>query len=355
VDYLTDEQRRQTGWIGVQDREVISKRALRMNLLRISGCRPRGRARRLGRKRLAPRPFLSALLLLAYLATPLTLHAGEFRLGLDAYLDGDYDKAIEIWQPLAESGNATAQYSLGTLYDVGRGVPKDHEKAVHWFRLAAEQGHPAAQFNLGNAYRAGQGVSQDHYLAASWWRRAAEQDFAPAQFNLGTLYYFGRGVSQDRELGLQWYHRAAANEYAPARQVLAKHGAPRPRAKAPPVSQTQERRKDPPQADRGLMRESWLLAQDAGHYTIQLTAGSEERGIHRYVQEHGLSGDLAYFTSRRNGGDWFSLVYGNFASHTEAKQTLAALPGGVRNGGAWIRSLASVHKAIGDSGYARAD
>jgi len=29
VDYLTDEQRRQTGWIGVQDREVISKRALK--------------------------------------------------------------------------------------------------------------------------------------------------------------------------------------------------------------------------------------------------------------------------------------------------------------------------------------
>jgi len=28
VDYLTDEQRSQTGWIGVQDREVISKRAL---------------------------------------------------------------------------------------------------------------------------------------------------------------------------------------------------------------------------------------------------------------------------------------------------------------------------------------
>lgn len=323
-------------------------------------------ARHRGRKRLAPRPFLSGLLFLACLAIPLTPHASEFRLGLDAYLDGDYDKAIEIWQPLAESGNATAQYSLGTLHHAGKGIPEDDGKAVHWFRQAAEQGHPAAQFNLGNAYRAGQGVSQDHYLAASWWRRAAEQDFAPAQFNLGTLYYFGRGVSEDRELGLQWYHRAAANQYAPARQVLAKHGLPQPQAeappatqtqqaKAPPVTQTQQRRMDPPQADQGLMRESWLLAQDAGHYTIQLTAGPEERGIMGYVREHGLSGDVAYFTSRRNGGDWFSLVYGNFASYEEAKQTLAALPGGLRDGGAWIRSLASVHEAIGKPGYARAD
>jgi len=325
----------------------------------------KGRAQHPGRRRLAPHPFLSTLLLLAYLAPPLTLHASEFRLGLDAYLDADYDKAIEIWQPLAESGNAAAQYSLGTLYDGGKGVPKDDEKAVKWFQRAAEQGHPAAQFNLGNAYRTGQGASQDQSLAARWWRKAAEQDFAPAQFNLGTLYYFGRGVAEDQESGLQWYRRAAANEYAPARQVLAKHGVAQPPVKRPPVTQnqewrkdppqTQQPRKDPPQADRGLMRESWLLAQDAGRYTVQLTAGPEERGLIRYVREHGLSGDLAYFTSRRNGGDWFSLLYGNFANYTEAKQTLAALPGGIRDGGAWIRSLASVHKAIGETGYAHAD
>ena len=56
------------------------------------------------------------------------------------------------------AGSATAQITLGVMYDAGRGVPEDDVEAVRWYRLAAEQGDASAQFNLGFAYDYGEGV-----------------------------------------------------------------------------------------------------------------------------------------------------------------------------------------------------
>jgi len=42
---------------------------------------------------------------------------------------------------LAEQGNADAQFTLGVMYDNGRGVPQDDTEAVRWYRLAADQRH----------------------------------------------------------------------------------------------------------------------------------------------------------------------------------------------------------------------
>src|SRR5271165_3620340 len=39
-----------------------------------------------------------------------------------AYQKGDYAAALQILRPLAEQGNAIAQYDLGLMYDSGQGV-----------------------------------------------------------------------------------------------------------------------------------------------------------------------------------------------------------------------------------------
>ena len=39
------------------------------------------------------------------------------------------------WQPLAEQGNANAQYKLGTMYDYG--VLRNNKTALKWYTLAA--------------------------------------------------------------------------------------------------------------------------------------------------------------------------------------------------------------------------
>lgn len=50
----------------------------------------------------------------------------------------------------AEKGDASAQFKLGFMYDVGKGVPQDHTEAVRWYRKAADQGDADAQANLGS-------------------------------------------------------------------------------------------------------------------------------------------------------------------------------------------------------------
>jgi TPR repeat protein len=74
---------------------------------------------------------------------------------------GDYATALKIIRPLAEQGNALAQFNLGVSYDQGWGVPQDADEALKWYRLAADQGYSLAQQNLGDIYSSGRGVPQD--------------------------------------------------------------------------------------------------------------------------------------------------------------------------------------------------
>ena len=79
-----------------------------------------------------------------------------------AYESKDYATALKLWRPLAEQGDAQAQYNLGIMYDNGQGVPQDDAEAVKWYRKAAEQGIAKAQYNLGVMYANGRGVPQDY-------------------------------------------------------------------------------------------------------------------------------------------------------------------------------------------------
>ena len=77
-------------------------------------------------------------------------------------------QAVQWYRKAAEQGNAGAQYALGVMYDLGRGIARDYSQAVLWYRSAAEQGNASAQFNLGLSYRDGQGVAQDDVEALVW-------------------------------------------------------------------------------------------------------------------------------------------------------------------------------------------
>src|SRR5207302_1022097 len=115
----------------------------------------------------------------------------------NAYRHRQYETALGLYRPLADQGNAVAQYTLGLMYANGQGVPQDYGEAAKWFRLAAEQGEATAQFNLGVLYHSGRGVSQNDAEALKWYRRAADQGHASAQGNLGFMYSIGQGVPQD--------------------------------------------------------------------------------------------------------------------------------------------------------------
>jgi len=64
--------------------------------------------------------------------------------GVIAYKAGRYDNAFQIWKPLAEGGNAHAQFHLGALYFEGRGVAEDLSSACIWLKSASTSGYRRA-------------------------------------------------------------------------------------------------------------------------------------------------------------------------------------------------------------------
>lgn len=94
--------------------------------------------------------------------------------GYEAAVRGDYQTAFKLWLPLAEQGEADAQYNLGVMYDNGRGVKQDDFEAVKWYRKAAEQGTAQAQAQLGFAYILGKGVQFNKSLAKEWFGKACD-------------------------------------------------------------------------------------------------------------------------------------------------------------------------------------
>ena len=124
---------------------------------------------------------LKTLLLTLLLSTSLigTTYADHLD-GLDAYKKGgDYNTAFKEIQPLADQGDAIAQYNLGVMYDYGKGVLKDYQQAAKWYRKAADQGNALAQFSLGRMYAYGEGVLKDLTKAKYWTKKAYENPDEP--------------------------------------------------------------------------------------------------------------------------------------------------------------------------------
>ena len=143
----------------------------------------------------------------------------DFQAGMDANNLEDYATALREWRPLAEQGDALAQYNLGLLYRKGRGVPQDDVQARQWFAKAAAQGQAKAQFNLGTLYYNGEGVPKDYQQALRWFRLAADQGEALAQTKIAIMYDHGQGVRQDIIQAYKWYSLATTNGDKPAPQL----------------------------------------------------------------------------------------------------------------------------------------
>ena len=187
--------------------------------------------------------------------------SSNYQKGIRHYKPDDVAAAVRELKPLAEQGNAEAQFKLGSLYYQGWGVPHDYKEAVKWLRKAADQGHVFSQTTLGTVYAEGvQGVVEKDYPQALMWfilaaarsdmealefrdslanrmtpaqiteaqtlarefkpqdaytkslqefRALAAQGDAAAQFKLGLIYYKGQGVQPDYLEALNWFKKAA--------------------------------------------------------------------------------------------------------------------------------------------------
>ena len=145
------------------------------------------------------------------------------RSGHRALERGDAEGALAAWRPLADAGDAEAQFLVGLLHDAGGdgdGVDADPAAAASWYLRAAEQGHARAQNNLGLLHYSGTGVPRSYDVAARWYERAAEQDLPEAQRTLGVVLLYGHGLPRDPVAARRCFLQAAAQEDAIAMRLL---------------------------------------------------------------------------------------------------------------------------------------
>lgn len=160
------------------------------------------------------RRYLVAAALLIAGAAPLS--AQSVKAGIDAWQRADYAAAVATWRPLAEKGDADAQFNLGQAYRLGRGVPTNLAAAKTWFERAASQGHIDAETTLGLLLF--QNGNQAEGLG--WLKKAADHGEPRALLVYGTALVNGDSVTQDPVLGYAYVSRAAAQGLQPAKDTL---------------------------------------------------------------------------------------------------------------------------------------
>lgn len=134
--------------------------------------------------------FLIGCGLMALVASPAFAGVKE---GVDAYIAGDYGKAIAEWRAPAQAGDPDAEFNLGQAYNLGHGVPVDKTVAMDWFRKAAASGHAQAQAAIGiSLFQAGKRDEALTYL-----KKAADQGEPKAEYIVATAYFNGDSLPKD--------------------------------------------------------------------------------------------------------------------------------------------------------------
>jgi TPR repeat protein len=115
------------------------------------------------------------------------LHADSLEEGLAAYDAGNFHEAYTRLLPLAQAGNARAQYRVGKMFERGKGIARDEAEAARWYTQAAGQGDADGQCALGGLHEFGMGVARNREKAAELYRLAAAQGHEEAARNLREL------------------------------------------------------------------------------------------------------------------------------------------------------------------------
>jgi TPR repeat protein len=136
----------------------------------------------------------------------------KLQIALQAFRSGNDASALSLLTPLADEGNAEAQYWLADIYeDDDPNVKPDLVKAQALLEKSAAQGFVPAERQLGQLYLRGTATLQDFGKAQSWLHKAATAGDARAQEELGRIYALGLGVPKDTVQAYGWYENAAVH------------------------------------------------------------------------------------------------------------------------------------------------
>jgi hypothetical protein len=131
---------------------------------------------------------------------------------LKAFEEENYIEAIRLFKPQAQTGNPSAQFYLGAIYDIEDFKLHDFSEAKKWWEKAAKQGHTRAQYKLGRLYEFGEGTLQSYKDAFYWYSKSADAGDSAALNNLSLLYEKGNGVLKNPKKAFELLQKAVKED-----------------------------------------------------------------------------------------------------------------------------------------------
>lgn len=273
----------------------------------------------------------SSILSIWLVAAVLAGFAGPARADLfdDAlltYRQGHNADAFVMFEKLARTGDARAQFWIGTMWYHGKGKPQNYREAFRWYLRSGFQGNADAQNNLGLIYQKGDAQPANPVVAYAWFSLAAAQGNDVASSNLDDLTATLKEGHQDRKI---IEGQALAQEYSAridaARRVpgyaiagvMATSPAPVPPS-APPVTIARP------------------LAEAQDIYVVQIGLFEQPANIRRIratLQRHGVAAEDAKVEIRGRQYQRFRL--GPYSTTAAAQQAAR-----------WVNQVFKVQSAV---------
>ena len=281
-----------------------------------------------------------------------------------AFLAQDYARTLSLVEPQALTGAPWAQYTLGYMYYYGRGLALDRARARGWIQLAADQGYAPAQAALKRLHNPAPAGSDALINSASPSSTSASHGTqAPAPNTPPGAMDNPQSVPETSGTTSSAVNSLAPGASAP--EHAAPTGTTTPPPPAPPVdsiaptsvppvtdqsSLTQNTAlpprapssPTPPSGTDEVKSDSWVIAQEAQRYTLQLIGSSDRDAVIRYIRDRNISTNAAYYTTTRDDRPWYVVVYGNYADRATAQAALLNLPPNVHVTSPWIRQFGDI-------------
>ena len=97
-------------------------------------------------------------------------------------------------------------------------------------------------------------------------------------------------------------------------------------------------------AQLGIKDKTWLNQQNPKHYTLQILGARDPETLIKFVRQHGIKADTAWYATNLKGKPWYVLVHRFYTNKDVARQSIARLPKGLQEARPWVKSVASIHK-----------
>ena len=132
--------------------------------------------------------------------------------GVDAFSNGNYNKAAKYLQKACDNGSAQSCGALGSMYYFGQGVKQNYVQALKLGEQSCNDGFVPACFNVAILYDEPHvGIKQNYTKSAQFFEKSCIDDFTAGCASAGVAYHKGIGVKHDYDKAAK-YHRKACDD-----------------------------------------------------------------------------------------------------------------------------------------------